>query len=323
MLDSLHIQNYRLFKDLKIDKLGQVNLIAGKNNTGKTALLEALRIWASDGDGSVVNNIVFNRGDWSVNREVAMYSKFFFNKNYGDSSPLGEPIPFIINDLNCRLVTLAHPLHGLIFDKSKNRWALDHGQVTSGISYDNPRDTLAFISISIDTTNIVSFWKDISLTPAEDDVLDILKLLLPNIKRVAVEDGEAKVLLKNEKYPSPLKNYGDGANRLFSLALAIVKAKFSNKKILLIDEFEVGLHHSVQEQLWDIIFKYAKEWNIQVFATTHSQDTVEKFYYVANKPKNEGIGKYFTLNKNGEDIVAVDYDMEEIKLALESNIEIR
>lgn len=38
MLDHLHIQNYRLFKDLKIKKLGQMNLIAGKNNTGKTAL---------------------------------------------------------------------------------------------------------------------------------------------------------------------------------------------------------------------------------------------------------------------------------------------
>ena len=44
MLDSLHIQNYRLFKDLKIEKLGQVNLISGKNNCGKTALLEALQI---------------------------------------------------------------------------------------------------------------------------------------------------------------------------------------------------------------------------------------------------------------------------------------
>ncbi len=29
LLKTLHIQNYRLFKNLTIEKLGQVNLIAG------------------------------------------------------------------------------------------------------------------------------------------------------------------------------------------------------------------------------------------------------------------------------------------------------
>jgi len=46
MLKELHISNYLLFDELTIHDLKQVNLIAGKNNTGKTALLEALRIWA-------------------------------------------------------------------------------------------------------------------------------------------------------------------------------------------------------------------------------------------------------------------------------------
>ena len=118
----------------------------------------------------------------------------------------------------------------------------------------------------------------------------------------------------------PIKRLGEGINRLFTIALALVSTR---DNVLLIDEFEVGLHHSIQEQLWDIIFKYAKEWNIQVFATTHSQDTVENFYYIANKSENKGKGQYFTLNKKGENIVAVDYDMEEMKLALETNLEIR
>ena len=32
------VKNFRCFKDLQINDLGRVNLIAGKNNTGKTAL---------------------------------------------------------------------------------------------------------------------------------------------------------------------------------------------------------------------------------------------------------------------------------------------
>src|SRR5881396_2666903 len=42
MLKTLHIKNFRLFQDLKLDSLNRVNLITGVNNSGKTALLEAL-----------------------------------------------------------------------------------------------------------------------------------------------------------------------------------------------------------------------------------------------------------------------------------------
>lgn len=44
MYRSVHIQNFRCFRDFKIEDLARINLLAGKNNTGKTALLEALYI---------------------------------------------------------------------------------------------------------------------------------------------------------------------------------------------------------------------------------------------------------------------------------------
>ena len=37
MYKSFRVKNFRCFKDLQINDLGRVNLIAGKNNTGKTA----------------------------------------------------------------------------------------------------------------------------------------------------------------------------------------------------------------------------------------------------------------------------------------------
>jgi hypothetical protein len=42
LLRSFDIRNYRCFRELNVPELRQVNLIAGKNNTGKTALMEAL-----------------------------------------------------------------------------------------------------------------------------------------------------------------------------------------------------------------------------------------------------------------------------------------
>jgi len=52
MLKSLHIKNFRGFRDLKIDSLKRVNLITGQNNTGKTGVLEALVLLLGDPDSN-------------------------------------------------------------------------------------------------------------------------------------------------------------------------------------------------------------------------------------------------------------------------------
>ncbi len=46
MLKSLCIKNFRLLEDFQVPKLGRVNLIVGKNNSGKSSVLEAIRIYA-------------------------------------------------------------------------------------------------------------------------------------------------------------------------------------------------------------------------------------------------------------------------------------
>jgi recombinational DNA repair ATPase RecF len=44
MLKNLTVTNYRCFTGLVFNRLARINLIAGMNNTGKTALLEALQL---------------------------------------------------------------------------------------------------------------------------------------------------------------------------------------------------------------------------------------------------------------------------------------
>ena len=41
---NLTIKGFRGIRELTIPQLGRVNLITGKNNTGKSSVLEALRI---------------------------------------------------------------------------------------------------------------------------------------------------------------------------------------------------------------------------------------------------------------------------------------
>ncbi len=46
-------------------------------------------------------------------------------------------------------------------------------------------------------------------------------------------------------------------------------------------EFENGMHHTVQFDVWRAIFRLAAQLNVQIFATSHSWDAVETFQKAA------------------------------------------
>ena len=57
MLHSLVIKNFRCLEDFTVEKLGRVNLIVGKNNSGKSTVLEALRIYAGNAHPQLLEDI--------------------------------------------------------------------------------------------------------------------------------------------------------------------------------------------------------------------------------------------------------------------------
>lgn len=63
LLPDLEVRNYRIFRELRIPRLGRVVLLTGKNGVGKTALLEALRIYALRGSPRVLGEILETRGE--------------------------------------------------------------------------------------------------------------------------------------------------------------------------------------------------------------------------------------------------------------------
>ena len=63
LLKSLEIQRFRTFEYLHIEKLGQINLIVGRNNIGKSSVLEAVRLYANLGAPHVLLEILDSRDD--------------------------------------------------------------------------------------------------------------------------------------------------------------------------------------------------------------------------------------------------------------------
>lgn len=150
-----------------------------------------------------------------------------------------------------------------------------------------PRDMAKPISFlttdSLATADVMALLDRVILTPQEDLLLDAVRLVEPNISRIAsvgsgglihgvYKRGGVYVSLKDRPGRIPIGNMGDGMWRILSLGLAMIDAKDS---VLLIDEVDTGLHFSVLKKLWTFILEASASLNVKVFATTHSRDCVE------------------------------------------------
>ncbi len=112
---------------------------------------------------------------------------------------------------------------------------------------------------------------------------------------------------------------GDGLTKLFHIALAVASAP---RGILLVDEFENGLHWSVQEKLWIALARAARDFNLQVFCTTHSRDCIESFA-AAVKDTGPGGASIYRLERRGEDVLATELPLLNVDAAMREHDEVR
>ncbi|RLC14774.1 MAG: hypothetical protein DRI57_13935 [Deltaproteobacteria bacterium] len=181
-----------------------------------------------------------------------------------------------------------------------------------------------FLSMDI----LATLWDRAVLTSYFDNVRKFLKIISENFEDIAFVkvnniERTGMVKLANLDGPIPLNGMGDGMLRILQLVLGIFPAR---NGFLLIDEFENGLHFSVQKQIWKLIFELASDLNIQVFATTHSWDCIEAFSIAANQSDEEAvlfrIGKSVVPNDKGKTIATV-FDKNSLHNLTQSDVELR
>jgi hypothetical protein len=67
-LSSLGVRGFRALRNLEISGLGAVNLLVGRNNTGKTTVLEALQLYFSSDPRTVISQLLANREEFNLSR---------------------------------------------------------------------------------------------------------------------------------------------------------------------------------------------------------------------------------------------------------------
>jgi len=343
MLESLYIKNYRLFRELRIDSLKRVNLIIGKNNAGKSSLLEAIATYLGRDEIALrIYRISCDRREWVkdnfklaaiLNSLTTLFydRKFTFNESndaiyIGNDEQRGISFHLSNTDSNNRKTKPAliitdnnKKVEEILLSDFENHILMPPSVTNHEIVPPTPSSDV-FNRLALD-------WGKIALTDKEDYVIETLQIIDRNIERLTFidETPTAKrpiVRLRDMSQPVTLASMGDGIVRIFRIIVTLVCCENGT---LLIDEFETGLHWSVQAELWEFIYLMAEKFNVQIFASTHSRDTLWALQQVALSKGAEdetSIIKLLPLPKKRK-IKAVEVDVENVKLALEQELEIR
>ena len=180
------------------------------------------------------------------------------------------------------------------------------------------------------TRQLASLWDEVALTNDEMASRQALQLVLGrDIEGVAVVGDDARVpgrarqrvvvKLAEHRRPVPLKSLGDGATRMFGVALALAN---SRNGFLVVDEAENGIHHSVQRDFWNMVLRTAHENDVQVLATTHGWDCVTGFARAcADCADIEGV--LVRIERVAEGLRAVEYSEEDLETVADQGIEVR
>jgi hypothetical protein len=298
-IESVEVRGYRCFAQFDVRGLSGVNLFVGRNNSGKTALLEAIEAVASD--AFAFYRASWERGEyryhphgqsgdvavdvrrWFAGHVLEVGAKLSVRARTGDhdievvrtldAAPAGTPPQLVLrlggqSKAASALVSLPVVPDGFLGGGNPERW------VDAGLKL---RPPVGFVTTRRRTVaELAPIWSRLVLTPAEADVLSALRTLDPTIARIALTgsngDATARILFENSLEPVPLGSLGEGATRMLTLALALASVRGG---YLLIDEIENGLHYSVHRSVWKLVIETARRLDVQVFATTHSKDCLE------------------------------------------------
>jgi predicted ATP-dependent endonuclease of OLD family len=130
----------------------------------------------------------------------------------------------------------------------------------------------------------------------KEDFVRLLQKIDPGVQRLElIRTGRVATRLQikhDQTGVTPLSALGDGFRRALMIAVTIPTVR---NGVLLIDELETALHVSVLRSVLSLLDWAVQEFNVQVFATTHSLDAVDAVLSALPNAKEELVGYHLSL----------------------------
>ena len=188
---------------------------------------------------------------------------------------------------------------------------------------DRPHSVFMASFVREDLQTVASRFGELQLEGKDVEILRLLRPLEPRLKGlipVAIRNTTIiHASIEGSSRPMPIQLLGEGLNRMFVLALAMGAATGG---LLLIDEIENGIHHTVLEESFVTLLEMARAFDVQVFATTHSAECI-RAAHKALKEADQHEAAFYRLQPTNGEIKAVAFNQEMLETAIFHRMEVR
>ena len=312
-LTDIEIEEFKCFKGFKTSGFKRVNLIGGKNNIGKTALMEAsyINIHSQDINTMLTAIVLVNQSREYVN---------IVDKSRIDSSLLNK-IKICSAKSNIRLINFEFTDKDA---KQQFKFVLNKKETIV-----NGKD----LNASIDHTPNINFigihgWSDSELAKAYENVQrndkeiyvsELVREFDDSIESFKLLGGTKPECKKQGEWRT-ISEFGDGLKSYISMICALYACE---NGYLFIDEIDNGIHYTQLDRLWKIILTLSRQTNCQVFASTHSKEMIDSFARTAKRLEEQDISYTLLVKNKDQEIKTITRDFEMLLDSMEDEREVR
>ncbi len=302
----INIDSFKCFNDFKLDGLKQINVITGLNNVGKTALLEALYLGISSDSSlhflSCLYDIFVERGLYTkkyIKLESLFLKSNVIEINTDDNSFKAERLKgydltdddreLFINSTNLKDQDFFSLEKVDFFKFTDGNGKSDIGLMSRVESILNNifdeqnyySSVSTYLSSRTKYSGYLKFaYERVTGKFKEEELLESLRSVDDRIEKLNIINDMLQIKLSTFSSYIPINELGDGFCRVVEILMNLY---ISEKNIVFVDELENGIHYSKIKTVWSDIIKACRQNNIQLFATTHSKEFIDRLSEVSQE----------------------------------------
>jgi hypothetical protein len=359
MINELEIQGYKGLKSVTLKGLRRLTLLGGRNNAGKTSVLEAFFLSRDWGNPEMLTRHLQWRGVEAYIANSDSWAPSFTNFELRNNKiqvrtrdSEGDRTTFtaqVIDAPTRTVLTSVAPAGNMPVAQNIRapgepslRVSFSEGSrpvfegvvsVAQGVPpyvltpsrLEKKSDPVHLVLARTRTpaTEEAMHFGKLDAEKRTDQLVSLLKVLEPRLNGLSViaTGPQPQVHADVEGIPRkiPVNLLGDGISRLLSMLVHMSNVAGG---YLLVDEVENAFHHSTMPKIWQALYLMCKSQKCQLIATTHSYECLTAFASSLTEVAGDDFS-YVRLDRTNLDVEAVTYDAAKLKNATEEGFEVR
>lgn len=318
-LEWITVEEFKCFSNFHAEGFKRVNLIGGKNNVGKTALMEAMYVNVHSDDVELMTSAIYRIKTVREALNFAFEGKIL---SKADAVNLLEQVGIYKSKSNnsfCKAFSIKRRDGIKEYEINLNKESIKKINAKDFNFESKVKESVWYLdAVGFSDIEIVNVFNSVQRWDKEQVLNEEINRFDSNIQSFKVIGGVPQC--KIDGIYRRIIEFGDGLRSYISIICSLYACQ---NGYLFIDEIDNGIYYEHFDRLWEIILTLSKEMSCQVFATTHSKEMLESFARVAKKLEEEDVS-YTTLVRNkSNELKAITRDYEMLMDSMEDGREVR